>query len=197
MPTPIVSRKRVNLVDDHHPQIAEQPSGVNPRGNQHHFQRFGSRQEAVGRVAEDLRPASLRHVAVPEGRAPADQPAVALQTVIEVVQQRLDRADVERAQRRPPLREHPRDRREKRRLRLAAGGRRQDDQVLAGENPRNHRVLKRPQLAPAEAVDHVVLKCRVELFKVAHSSSSIWSTPAAPIAWRSIPVSSASSIFKA
>jgi len=33
--------------------------------------------------------------------------------------------------------------------------------VFASQKPRDDRILKRPQLAPTEAVDDVMLQCRV------------------------------------
>ena len=67
VPAPVVSGKGVDLVHDHHAQAAEQPAGIDIGRDQHHLQRLRRRQQAIGRVAEDLPPGRLLDVAVPEG----------------------------------------------------------------------------------------------------------------------------------
>jgi hypothetical protein len=54
--------------------------------------------------------------------------------------------------------------------------------VLARENLRDCRVLKGPELAPAQAVRDVMLQGGMEAIEVAHWSSSTSSTSDEPIA---------------
>ena len=84
-----------------------------------------------------------------------------MQPDIQIVEQGLDRAEVEDAESRPAFGQHPRDDRKERRLGLAARRRGEHDQVLAVENRWDDRFLERPQLAPAEAVHDVVLQGRM------------------------------------
>ena len=52
-------------------RLAEQAAGIDVRRDQHHLQRLGRREQAVGRIAEDVPPGRGLHVAVPERRPPA------------------------------------------------------------------------------------------------------------------------------
>ena len=98
MPATVVSGETVDFVDDHHPQIAEQAAGIDIGRNQHHLERLGRREQAVGWVAEDLPTSSGIHVAVPQGRSPAQERAIPLEANIKVVEQGLDRTNVKYAQ---------------------------------------------------------------------------------------------------
>ncbi len=197
MPTAVVASEGVDLVHDHHAQVREQAAGIDVRRHQHHLQRLRRGQQAVGRVAEHVPAGGGGHVAVPEGRTPAQERAVPLEPHVEVVQEGLDRADVEHAQPRPALRQHARGHGQEGRLRLAARRGRQHDHVLPGENAGDHLLLEGSQLPPTQAVDDVVLQRRMELIEVAHKFSSISSTSAAPIACRSTGVSSVSATVRA
>ena len=197
MPAAVVPGEGVDLVDDHRPQVAEQAAGIDVRRDQHHLQRLRRGEQAVGRVAEHVPPGGRGHVAVPEGRSPAQERAVPLEPNVEVVEQGLDRADVEHAQARPALGEHAGGDGQEGRLGLAARRGRQHDHVLPGQDARDHLLLEGPQLPPAQAVDDVVLDRRMELVEVAHRSSSISSTSDAPIACRSTGVSSVSAMVRA
>ena len=68
-----------------------------------------------------MTPGGRVYVAVPQGRSPAEQRAVPLQTHIEVVEQRFDRADVQDTEPRPPLGKHAGGERQEGRLGLSAG----------------------------------------------------------------------------
>ena len=106
VPAAVVAGEGMDLVHDHHPQVREQAAGIDVGRDEHQLQRLGRREQAVGRVAENVPPGSRGHVAVPEGRSPAQERAVPLEPKVEVVEQGLDRADVEHAQARPALGEH-------------------------------------------------------------------------------------------
>ena len=69
--------------------------------------------------------------------------------------------------------------------------------MLSREDFRDDRILKWSQFTPSKTVDDVMLQGGVKLLEMAHSSSSISSTLDAPIAWRSIAVSSDSLMVKA
>ena len=79
VPAAVVSGKSVDLVHDHRSQIAEQTAGIDIRRDQHHLQRFRRGEQAVGRVAEYMPAGGCGHVAVPEGRSPAQERAVPLE----------------------------------------------------------------------------------------------------------------------
>ena len=91
--------------------------------------------------------AEAGHVAVPDGRPAAHQAVVPLQPLLLVVQQGLDRADVEDGQPAPGAGQGLGDQREEGRLGLAAGGRGQHQQV--GPVQRRRRW---PAPAPAAAI---------------------------------------------
>ena len=99
---------------------------------------------------------------MPEGRTPAQERAVPLEPNVEVVEQGLDRADVEHAQARPALCEHAGGDGQEGGLGLAARRGCQHDHVLPGQDAGDHLLLKRPQLPPTQAVDDMVLDRRME-----------------------------------
>ncbi len=180
----------MQLVDDDGPDRPEEAAVVDPGGDQHDLQRLGRGQEAVGRVGDDPPLLGLRRVAVPACCPPADQAEVSLQTLLLIVQQGTDRADVEDAQPVPRLGQHPGDHGEERRFRLAPRRRCQDHEVGPVEEGVDGQLLDGSQLPPAEGVDDVVLEGRMQATEPAHRSSSMSSTPVAR-ASRSTTVSSA------
>ena len=102
MPAAVIPGEGMDLVDDDHAEVREQALRVDAGRDQHHLQRLGGRQQAIGRFAQDPPPCCLFDVSVPERRSPPEQGAIALEPDVEVVQERLDRTDVENAQARPP-----------------------------------------------------------------------------------------------
>ena len=106
---------------------------------------------------------------MPDGRLAPDQPVVAPQPLLLVVEQRLDRADVKDRQPAPRPSQGLRDQREEGRLGLAPGGRGQDQQVGALQGRVDGQLLHRPQRAPAQGVDDLVLQGRVEPVERLHS----------------------------
>ena len=168
MPAAVVAGKSVDLVHNHRSQIAEQAAGIDVGRDQHHLQRLWCGEQAIGRIAQYMPPGGRGHVAMPERRPPAQERAVPLEANVEVVQQGLDRADVEQAQAGPVLRQHAGGQREEGRLGLAARRGRQHDHVLPGQDARDDLLLERSKLPPSHAVDDVVLDRRMELVEVAH-----------------------------
>ena len=190
MPSPVISGEGMDFIDDHYAEIAEEGFFINATGDQHNFKRFWRSQKDVWWLFGDPLPGPLRCVAVPEACSAAKQFAIAGQPSFQIVEKRLDRADIDHRQSAPVFRQHSREHGEDRRFRLAAGSGRQHDHVLTGQQLRDDGILKRPQFAPAEAVDDVVLQRGMEKIEVAHRSSEMSSTLFAPTASRSTGVSS-------
>jgi hypothetical protein len=86
---------------------------------------------------------------------------VASEPVFLIVEEGLDRADVEDRQSLPRLREHLRDDGKEYRFRLPAGSRRKDYEVGSIEVGGYGQSLDGSQFPPAEGVDDMVLKCRM------------------------------------
>ena len=162
MPAAVVTGEGVHLVDDDRPHAGEQRPVLDLEADQHGFQRLGRGQQHVRGIAQDPLPRRGTHVTVPD-RDPAAQPAgVGLQPGQQVVQQRLQRADVNDRQARPPLRLHGRQQREHRRLGLAARRGREQQRVGAVEHRPDGLLLQRAQRRPAQGVDDVVHHDRVQ-----------------------------------
>ena len=175
MPAPVVAGEGVQLVDHHRLQIPEQHARLRPARDEQHLDRLGRGQQQIGRLPHDPPPAGGADVAVPAVDPPPERIGAGAQPRLQVVQQRLDRADVEHAQPAPPAVEHPRQQREHRRLRLAAGGRRQQQDVVAVEHRADGLLLQRAERGPPERVDDVVPQGRVQAVergRTAHGSSS-------------------------
>ena len=111
-----------------------------------------------GPFPDDGPPSSGADVAVPQIDAPSDQGAVGLEARLEVVQEGLDRTDVENTQPAPLFGQHPRQQRKHCGLGLAAGGGRQQQDVVAIQHRTDGVLLKRPERPPPERVDDVMLK---------------------------------------
>ncbi len=162
VPPAIVAGEGVHLVDDDHPHAAEEGPRLGGAGDQLHLQRLGRGEQEVGRVGPHPLLVSGRHVAVPHPHPASHEPEVAFQPRREVVDERFDGADVEDREAPPIFSEHPRDGGKGGGLGLAAGGGSEHDRVVAVKELRDHLVLEGPEVAPAEAVDDVVLEQRVE-----------------------------------
>src|SRR5205823_12696433 len=119
---------------------------------------------------------ALGCVPVPASRPPADQLEVAGKSVFLIVQEGFDRADVEDGQPRPRLRDHLRKHGKKSGFGLPAGSRGQDDEVRTIEVGVDRQSLDGSQFPPAEGVDDVVLKRRMQAVEFAHRSNSMSST---------------------
>ena len=90
-------------------------------------------------------------------RDPAASPgAVDLKARQQVVQQRLQRAQVDHRQASPALGGHPGQHREGGRLGLAACGRREQQRVVTAQHRSQRVTLQGTERGPAECVHHVV-----------------------------------------
>ena len=141
-------------------------------GNQHGFQRLRGREQAIRRRSENLLSPRLGDVAVPDRTASADQAQVVFQPLMEVVEQRLERADVENGQTVPFLGQHPGQEREDGRFRLAACGGCYQQCVMTLKQGADAEFLQGTKLLPAQRIDNVVLESGMELFKIAHRFSN-------------------------
>ena len=81
-----------------------------------------------------------------------------MQADVQVVQQRLDGADVQNGEAGPAIRQHPGENGKEGRFRLSTSSRGQDDQMLTGQDGRDDVLLKGPQVTPAQTVDDVMLQ---------------------------------------
>ena len=94
---------------------------------------------------------------MPKRGTTAQKFAVPLKTNIKIIQQRLDRADVQDAQPCPSFRQYPRQCRKEGCLGFSASCWCEHDQMLTVQDFWDDGILEWSQLAPAEAVHDVVL----------------------------------------
>ena len=162
--------QRVNLVDDDRVDAAERLAGVR---REQQVERFGRRDENVGRLALESGPFALRRVAGPDGDRRASHTAIAArappvwampverraQVALDVRRQRLERRDVQHAATVRPsggsAREHqPIEAPKKGGERFSAAGRRQDQRrFAAGDGGQPER------LRPGRRVERAVEPC--------------------------------------
>ncbi len=156
VPAAVVASEGVDLVDDDGADAAQERSGIDAGRDHHDLERLGRRQQDVGRFGQHPRSHRPPDVAVPQPSGATHHLRVGLQPGMQVVQQRLERADVQHRQAVPVLGEHPGQDREDRRLGLPACGGCQHDRVLACQHRTDRLLLQRAQRRPPEGVDHVV-----------------------------------------
>ena len=195
MPAPVVAGEGVQLVDDHRLHVLKQRARGRAARDQHHLDRLRRGQQQVGRLARDPPPPGGADVAVPAVDAPAHEVGAGVQPRLGVVEQRLDRTDPEHAQTAPSALQHARQQRQQGRLRLAPGGGRQQQGVVAVQHGAEGRLLQRAERLPPQRVDDVVLQGRVQAVergRSAHGSSSTSSGVRGTRALRSTSVSSRS-----
>ena len=146
-------------------------------------------QGTIGReIVEDLAAYRIRHVAMPKGGAPAHKGGIPLQSRFDIVQQGVQRTDVQGRQPPPALAGHSGQQRKYRRLGLAAGSRCEQQNTLTTLDRLDCGKLGRAQLGPAQSVDEMVAQGRMQLVEPAHTSNSISSTEAAAAQARSAAV---------
>jgi hypothetical protein len=131
VPSAIVSGERVDFVDDNSLNTTEQRLVFDSRRHEHHLEGLRRREEHIRRVSENRAAGSIAYISVPHRGATPTVRCVPLDAKLEVVQKRSERADVENRQPEPTFREHAREKREYRRLRLAARGGSQQQNVPA------------------------------------------------------------------
>lgn len=166
----VVARERVDLVDHHGLQPGQERPRVGALADHHDLERLrrGHQHVAGGGTKRPL--ARVRDIAVPLERRQPHHPRVAADPLLLVVQERADRAYVQRRHRRGLLSEDPRQHREDAGLGLAARGRRQHHAVGAIEHRVDGQVLDRTQRPPAEIVDDRVLEVRVQAVEASHGA---------------------------
>jgi hypothetical protein len=170
----------VDLVDDDDPQIGEQPGRVDRLRHQHDLERLGRGHQQLGRLAQEGATLVAGGVPVPDEAAEPDHLRVAVEALGLVVEQRLDRGDVERADALRLIADQRREHREHAGLGLAAGGRREDHGVVAREQHLAGQLLHRAQAGPAEAGDDRLLQAGMQPREHAHGGHHTSSTGIGP-----------------
>ena len=163
---------RVDLVDDRHAQVAEQLGGVDPRRHQHDLQRFRGRHQQLGRLPQESPAFVVRRVAVPDKVVQADHLGVQAEPLRLIVQQGLDRSDVDGTDRLRLVRDHPGQRRKHGGFGLAAGRGSENDGVHPAQDRLARLLLDRPQARPAQPGHDGLLQSRRKAGEHAHQTSS-------------------------
>jgi hypothetical protein len=96
----------MDLVHDGHADVPEEGCSVYPPRNQHDLEGFRRGQEHVRRVLHDSLARGRADIAVPQSRPASEQPAVSVEALGEIVQERAYGADVEHGEAGPSLGEH-------------------------------------------------------------------------------------------
>lgn len=182
MPATVVTDECVDLIHDHGADVSAKGAVFHLPRNQHRLEGFGSGQQAVGDVAQHPLSPGLLDVPVPQAARASHEPAILFEPRVQVVEQGLERTDVDHAQARPLAGQHPRENREERRFRLPAHRRREQQNMLPGKDRLDAQLLERPQLPPPQRVHNVMLQRGVEPVEAVHSLSSTSSTDDTPAA---------------
>ena len=147
-------REGMDLVDDHVAEIAEEPRHVVGTVHEHGLQRFGGDLQDARGLLQELLFVGLRHVPVPSRHADARQIQKLLHAAELVVNEGLQRADVQRADAHGRVLPQVGEDGEKGRLGLTAGGGGGEQEVVAREEQRpRRRHLHAPQGFPAVGED--------------------------------------------
>lgn len=136
----------------------------------------------------------LPDVSMPQRAAPSHHLAVAFKAFMEIVQECFERADIQNTQSIPVFGTNSRENGECGCLRFSPRGGSEEQTMLSGMYRPNTLLLERPEFAPPQRVDDVVLDERVELVESAQSSREMSSTDEAGIEFRSSVLSSSSRI---
>jgi hypothetical protein len=88
VPSPVVAGEGVDLVDHDAADVGEPPVVVDRLRDQHRLERFGCGEQHVGRLGQEAAAFWLADVAVPEADGAADEGGVAVQALMQVVEQR-------------------------------------------------------------------------------------------------------------
>ena len=168
----VATQERVDFVDNHKTQIAKEPRHRSVFVHEQCLERFGRDLENAARFFKELALVRGGNVAmpVPDGDVRLLAQVVKAQEL--VVDERLERADVERAHagRRVLVKEGEDG--EERRLGFARGGRGREKDVLVGVKDRlGGSNLNGAQVLPRMVVDKVLHK-RCKAVKDAHEPSS-------------------------
>ena len=159
---PVAAQEGVDLINDDEPQIAEQPRDFPVAPDQHRLQRFRRDLQDPGGILHQLSLVGIGDVAVPV----PDRDLRLFEQVVEpqklVVNQGLERGNVEAADRRGRMLGEERHDREKGSLGLAGGGRRREQNVVVRVEDRvSCGNLNPPERLPVVPVDEVLYKWRI------------------------------------
>jgi len=130
VPSSVVRREGVDLVDDHGSYVSQEPMGVDAGRQEHRLQRLGRRQQDVGRIDDQALTLGWTDVTVPQPDPGTDEAGVAGQAGRKIVEQGAEGTQVEGAERPPSFGGDTGEHRQDRRLRLAAGGWRQEKRMV-------------------------------------------------------------------
>src|SRR5262249_56157712 len=122
-------------------------------------------------IGEDPPAGRGGNISVPQRRSASHQRTVPLQPNVYVVEQRLDRTDIQDTESAPPCGQYAREDREERRFRFPSSSRSENDQMFSGKNRRDDRILERAQLTPPQTIHDVMLQGGMERLKGAHSAN--------------------------
>src|ERR1035438_9291315 len=103
MPSSVIARECMDLVDDDRAHRAEEEKAVRPPRDQQRFQAFRRGQEDVWWLSKRPRLRGLSDVSMPKTAGPADESRIEREPKFQVIQQRTNRAYVENRQPAPIL----------------------------------------------------------------------------------------------
>jgi hypothetical protein len=144
VPAAVVTREGVDLVDDRRPQVAEEDADVDAGGDEDRLKRLRRGEQHVRWLGDKPAPCRVPDVAVPQADPVAGEAHIPLQAGQEVVQQRPERTQIERAERLPALGGDAAQHREGGGLGLAPRCGREQKGVIAVEDRPDGSVLQRP-----------------------------------------------------
>ena len=181
------AQKRMDLVDHDEPQVAEQRRDLRVLVDHHGFQRFRGDLQDARRLAQEFPFPRLRHIAVPAVHVDAFLLAQLVQTSELVVDQGLQRRDIQHTDALRRLLVQQRQDREESGLGLPRRGRGGEQHVrIRVENGVARRVLHAAQALPAGTVDIILNEWRVPVEYVHKENSmeslSVWSGTASDFA---------------
>jgi hypothetical protein len=123
MPAAIGASEGMHFIDDDHSHALEQRPVVDAARDEHRLQGFRRREQNVGWVVQNPLACARADVTVPQRHCATKPLAVLLESGKQVVDERLQRGDVDHAQPAPVLVHHARQGGEDGRLGLPSGRR--------------------------------------------------------------------------
>ena len=162
LPAAVSAEQRVNLIDDHKAQIPEEGGNLRVLAHQERLQRLRCDLKDPRGMLEKPSLFRGRHIPVPMPDRDLRLLAEIIQAEELVVDQRLQRCDIDAADRQRLLLHQQRQNRKKSRLRLAGCGRgTEKDVVLCPKDRVPCRHLNPPEILPAVLIDKVLNKGRI------------------------------------
>ncbi len=179
MPATIITSKGVNLIHYDGLEMAEKIGAIGSARDEEGFETLWGREQQIGWFIEDARFDCLSDITVPQSATAPNKAGVIREAIIQIIEQRTNRADVQNTETSPILLHHLGQHGKHGGLGLAAGGRSEQEAVQPVQNRCDRFVLQRAKLAPAERIDNVVLQGRMEPVESRHSFNSTLSTETA------------------